>query len=69
MKHKNTSTPPPSDTPPPSEPWINSTAACLHLGVSMPTMRRWINLKKLTPKRTPTGDYRFRRSELDKLLE
>ena len=32
-------------------------------------MRRWIKQKKLKPKRTPTGEYRFRRSELDALLD
>lgn len=52
-----------------SEPWVNTKTACLHLGVSMPTMRRWIKAGRLKPKRTPTGEYRFRRSELDQLLE
>ena len=51
-----------------SEPWVNTKTACLHLGVSMPTMRRWIKAKKVNPKRTPTGEYRFRRSELDLIL-
>jgi hypothetical protein len=32
-------------------------------------MRRWIKEKKVTPKRTPTGEYRFRLSELDALLQ
>jgi len=52
-----------------SEPWINTAAACVHLGVSMPTLRRWIKAERLKPKRTPTGEYRFRKSELDLLLE
>lgn len=52
-----------------SEPWVNTAAACLHLGVSMPTLRRWIKAERLKPKRTPTGEYRFRKSELDLLLE
>ena len=52
-----------------SEPWINTAEACRHLHISIPTMRRWIKEKKVTPKRTPTGEYRFRRSELDALLQ
>lgn len=51
------------------EPWVNTTAACQHLGISTPTIRRWIKAGRLKPKRTPTGEYRFRRSELDLLLE
>ena len=54
---------------PESEPWVNSKTACLHLGISMPTLRRWIKDGRIEPKRTPTGEYRFRRSELDLLLE
>ncbi len=51
------------------ESWINTAAACQHLGISMPTIRRWIKAERLKPKRTPTGEYRFRRSELDSLLD
>lgn len=51
-----------------SEPWINTAAACEHLDISMPTIRRWIKDKKLTPRRTPTGELRFRRSQLDALI-
>lgn len=53
---------------PSAEPWVNINAACAHLGISIPTMRRWIKAGTLKPKRTPTGDYRFRISELDTLL-
>ncbi len=53
---------------PTSEPWLNTASACDHLSISVPTMRRWIKAKKISPKRTPTGEYRFRRSELDALL-
>lgn len=51
------------------EPWCSTSAASTHLGISIPTIRRWIKSGRLRPKRTPTGAYRFRRSELDSLLE
>lgn len=50
------------------EPWVNTTAACVHLNISIPTIRRWIKAGKLKPKRTPTGEFRFRLSELDSIL-
>ncbi len=65
MKTKDTTTEPGAE----SEPWVNTKTACIHLGISMPTMRRWIKSKKLKPKRTPTGEYRFKRSELNLLIE
>jgi len=52
----------------PAEPWINTANACKYLGISTPTLRRWIRDGKIKPKRTPTGEYRYRRSELDTLL-
>ncbi len=51
------------------EPWVSTAAACLHLGISTATIRRWIKAGRLNPKRTPSGNYRFRRSELDLLLQ
>ncbi len=51
------------------EPWINTAAACLHLDISMQTLRRWIKAGRLKPKRTPTGEYRFRVSELNQLID
>jgi excisionase family DNA binding protein len=65
MKAKDTTTNP----RPESEPWVNTKTACLHLGVSMPTLRRWIKAGRIKPKRTPTGEHRFKRSELDLLLD
>ena len=53
---------------PDSEPWIDTNAACRHLAISAPTIRRWIKAGRLKPKRTPTGELRFRRSELDTLI-
>jgi len=52
-----------------TEPWISSREACKHLGISMPTLQRWIKSGHLKPKRGPQGVYRFRRSELDLVLE
>jgi excisionase family DNA binding protein len=52
-----------------SECWINTTAACKHLDISPATIRRWINAGRLKPKRTPTGEFRFRRSGLNALLD
>ncbi len=65
MKPTITPTQPISD----SEPWVNTAAACKHLSISSPTIRRWIKAGKLKPKRTPTGELRFRKSELDTLLD
>jgi excisionase family DNA binding protein len=65
MNIKANTTPPSPD----SEPWVNTASACRHLGISTPTIRRWIKAGRLKPKRTPTGEYRFRRSELDNLLD
>ena len=52
-----------------TEPWIGSSDACKHLGISLVTLHRWVKSKRIVPKRTPTGEYRFRRSELDAFLE
>lgn len=52
-----------------AEPWVNLSTACKHISVASITMRRWIKEKKVTPRRTPGGDFRFRLSELDHLLE
>ncbi len=52
-----------------SECWINTAAACKHLAISTPTIRRWIEAGRLKPKRTPTGGLRFRESELNNLLD
>ena len=50
------------------EPWLDAEDSCAHLKISRPTLYRWINSKRLQPKRTPTGAFRFRRSDLDALL-
>jgi excisionase family DNA binding protein len=51
-----------------AEAWIGTAAAAKHLGTSIPTFRRWIKSGLVSAKRTPTGELRFRRSELDKLI-
>ena len=65
MKPTNTPTIPSPD----SEPWVNTAAACKHMSISSPTIRRWIKAGKLKPKRTPTGELRFRKSELNNVLD
>ena len=50
------------------EPWIGTAASAKHLGASVPTFRRWLKQGLVTAKRTPTGELRFRRSELNNLL-
>jgi len=49
-------------------PWVGTATACNYLGISIPTLRRWVKAKKIIPKRTPTGALRFRQTELDTLL-
>ena len=50
------------------EPWLKTPQACKHLGISVPTLRRWVKAEKLKPKRTPSGEFRFRRSDLNAVL-
>jgi excisionase family DNA binding protein len=54
--------------PQPAEPWLKTPAACKHLSISVPTLRRWVKAKRIVPRRTPTGEFRFRREDLDALL-
>lgn len=55
------------------EPWLDSAAACLHLSISKPTLQRWLKKpdlkKKMNPSRTPSGEYRFKRENLDSVLD
>ena len=50
------------------DPWMKTPEACRHLRISVPTLRRWVKDGRLLPKRTPTGEFRFRRSNLDAVL-
>ena len=52
-----------------AEPWVSIEPACRHLGISIPTMRRWIREEIVKPKRTPGGHFRFRITDLDKLID
>ena len=66
MKEKSYTQQGPADV---AEPWVAIESACKHLGISIPTMRRWIRDGHVKPKRTPSGQYRFRLSQLDALLD
>lgn len=53
---------------PDDEPWIGTSAGAKFLGASVPTFRRWIKQGLVNVRRTPTGELRFRRSDLNKLI-
>lgn len=44
-------------------------AAADYLGVSHETLRRWADDKKIRHVRLPSGQLRFRRSDLDAVLQ
>lgn len=48
--------------------WMGTTPAAKYLGTSVPTFRRWIKAGHITPHRTPTGELRFKKAELDGLI-
>lgn len=52
----------------PSDPWLNTEAACNYLSVQKLTIYRWVKAKLLKTKRTPGGELRFRPSDLDNML-
>ncbi|MBN8459332.1 MAG: helix-turn-helix domain-containing protein [Verrucomicrobia bacterium] len=58
------------DNRPPQKPseWIGTADAARHLGISIPTLRRWIKAGHLKPRRSPTGVLRFRKEDLDNTL-
>jgi excisionase family DNA binding protein len=43
-------------------------AAAKYLGVSDETLRRWAEDKKIRHVRLPSGQFRFRRTDLDEVL-
>lgn len=53
---------------PTTDGWLGTNPAAKYLGTSVPTLRRWIKAGYLKPRRTPTGELRFKRADLDKLL-
>lgn len=53
---------------PSEERWLKSPEACQYLNISGATLHRWVKAKRIVPKRTPTGEYRFRLSQLDAVL-
>lgn len=49
--------------------WMNSQQACKYLSVSYNGLLDWMKFQGLKPAgRTPSGKYRFRRSDLDRYL-
>jgi excisionase family DNA binding protein len=47
---------------------FTSSAAARHLGVSLATIRRWANAGYLDYYRTPGGQRRFSREQLDRFM-
>lgn len=39
------------------------------LGVTVKTLRRWVDLGHLTPVRTPGGHYRYRATEIQSIYD
>ena len=48
--------------------WLTSEQVCKHLGISRPTLHRYVKKHHLNPKRLPGGQLRFSQSEVDSLL-
>lgn len=48
--------------------WVNATNAGRYLSVSQSTLYRWEKSGDLVPARTPSGQKRYRVSDLDKIL-
>jgi len=57
--------------PPKERPsgWLKTKQAADYLGTSKPTLYRWVKDKRISPKRTPSGEFRFRVQDLDGLLD
>jgi excisionase family DNA binding protein len=53
----------------PTELAFTSTQAAIYLGVSLATVRRWSNDGYLRGYRTPGGQRRFSRDQLDAFLK
>jgi molybdopterin-binding protein len=54
--------------PPKSEQLLKLREAALELGVSFPTIKKWIYKKKIRSVQTAGGHHRIPQSELDRLL-
>lgn len=61
-----TAAPTPSDAP--TQLAFTSSQAARYLGVSLATVRRWSNNGHLRGYRTPGGQRRFSRAQLDEFL-
>ncbi len=52
-----------------SDPLLSTTEAAALFDVTDETIRRWAAARKIRHVRLPSGQVRFRRSDLDALLE
>ena len=59
----------PSPSNPSTQLAFTSSEAARYLGVSLATVRRWSNAGHLHGSRTPGGQRRFSRAQLDQFLE
>ncbi len=59
---------PPSTTPTERQLVFTSSQAALYLGVSLATIRRWTDAGHIACYRTPGGQRRFSRAQLDSFI-
>jgi excisionase family DNA binding protein len=55
-------------SPSSSDSYLKTPAACEYLNISTATIRRWVKDNRLRARRTPTGEYRFKKADLDAVL-
>ena len=58
----------PTASIPAADSYLKTPAACEYLSISTATLRRWVKGKKITPRRTPSGEFRFKKADLDAVL-
>lgn len=51
-----------------SDEWLTTRRAAELMGVSRDTIARWIRLGQLPAMRLPSGQYRVRRAEIERLM-
>lgn len=54
---------------PPADPWLSSGEAAALVGVDRRTLRSWEDQGLITAHQTPGGHRRYRKSEVEALLE
>lgn len=52
-----------------NEQWLTSGEAAAVVGVSRDTIKRWQRAGRIAARRTPTGHLRFRRADVEALLQ